>query len=73
MLNLHFNQTDKNNVSVENWKDEKGCDWNDLGQLTFDQKQNAWVFWPENICDGITYFESLQETENAIKDELENA
>lgn len=41
------------------------------GHLTFDKEQAAWVLWPADIDDGVTYFEDLEETKQAIKDELE--
>ena len=42
----------------------------DYGKLAFDQEQNAWVLWPNEIDDGVTYFDSLKETKEAITDEI---
>lgn len=43
------------------------------GELIFDVDQDAWVLWPKQIDDGVTYFDDLQETEDQIKYELEHA
>lgn len=43
------------------------------GKLIFDTDQDAWVLWPEQIDDGVTYFDDLKETEDQIKFELEHA
>lgn len=43
------------------------------GKLIFDIDQDAWVLWPDQIDDGITYFDDLKETEDQIKFELEHA
>lgn len=40
------------------------------GNLEFNEERKTWVLWPNNIDDGIDYFESLEETQAAIKDEL---
>lgn len=42
-------------------------------ELIFDTDQDAWVLWPEQIDDGVTYFDDLKETEDQIKFELEHA
>ena len=42
----------------------------DYGKLVFDQEQNTWVLWPNEIDDGVTYFDSLKETKEAITDEI---
>jgi len=44
----------------------------DYGTLTFDEDQGAWVLWPISIDDGVTYFEDLEETKEAITDEIED-
>lgn len=43
------------------------------GELIFDVDQDAWVLWPKQIDDGVTYFDDLKETEDQIKFELEHA
>lgn len=58
-----FNQIDKNEVEVEN-------NGKTYGTLKFDAEQNAWVLWPEQIDDAVTYFDDLDETKEAITDEL---
>lgn len=40
------------------------------GELKFDSEQNVWVLWPKDIDDAVSYFESLEETEKEIKDEI---
>ncbi|MBD5430890.1 MAG: hypothetical protein HDR41_00220 [Lactobacillus sp.] len=42
------------------------------GELTWDEDQSAWVLWSEDIDDGVTYYEDLQETKDEIIDELLN-
>ena len=44
----------------------------DYGKLVFDQEQNTWVLWPNEIDDGVTYFDSLKETKEAIADEIKD-
>ena len=55
-------QTVKVEVNEENY-----------GELIFDTDQDAWVLWPKQIDDGVTYFTDLQETMDQIKYELEHA
>ncbi|UWI46739.1 hypothetical protein HR118_03140 [Lactobacillus paragasseri] len=43
------------------------------GKLIFDTDQDAWVLWPKQIDDGVTYFDDLKETEDQINFELEHA
>lgn len=42
------------------------------GTLEFDKEQGAWVLWykGQGGDDGVTYHESLQETEEQVKDEV---
>lgn len=42
-------------------------------ELIFDTDQDVWVLWPEQIDDGVGYFDDLKETEDQIKFELEHA
>ena len=44
-------------VSVDN----KGA-YDSEGKLIFDPEQDAWVFWPKIIDDGITYAAGLEDT-----------
>lgn len=41
-----------------------------FGEFKFDKDQEAWVFWPNSIDDGVTYFEDLQESFETVKDEV---
>jgi len=41
------------------------------GILIFDHEQNAWVLWPSDIDDGVSYSEDLAETEEVITDEIQ--
>ena len=43
------------------------------GKLLFDEDQNAWVLFPDDIYDGVTYFHSLDETKESIEDDLISA
>ena len=43
------------------------------GKLLFDEDQNAWVLFPSDIYDGVTYFRSLDETKESIEDDLISA
>jgi len=64
-MNIEFNGVDTNKYGVLVNED-------DYGTLTFDEEQGAWVLWPISIDDGVTYFEDLEETKEAITDEIEN-
>ena len=44
-------------VSVDN----KGA-YDSEGKLIFDPEQDAWVFWPKSIDDGVTYAAGLEDT-----------
>lgn len=69
-MKLHFNKNLDGTISVETWKDGQGLDYTTLGQLEFDQEQEAWVYWAEDLNgDGVTYFDSLKETESTLQDE----
>lgn len=69
-MRLHFNKNFDNSISVETWKDDRGLDYTTLGRLEFDRDQVAWVYWPEDLsCDGVTYFDSLEETKSTLQDE----
>lgn len=62
-MTIKFNQEDASNYKVE-------LNGNTYGKLTFDDDQNVWVLWPDDIDDGVSYFEDLAETQDYITDEL---
>lgn len=64
-MTVKFDEVDANNCDVL-------VNEHDYGKLTFDDKENAWVLWPVSIDDGVTYFEDLEETKEAITDEIED-
>lgn len=73
-MKLHFDKIPDGSLSVETWKDNRGLDYTTLGQLTFDKDQDAWVYWPEDLNgDGVTYFDSLEETKSTLQDEFDEA
>lgn len=39
------------------------------GTLEFDPDQKTWVFWSTKIDDGVTYWESLEETKSSLEDD----
>lgn len=41
------------------------------GTLEFDATRSVWVLWYPQHSEGVDYFEDLEETKQAIKDELE--
>ena len=41
-----------------------------LGIIQFDHEQEAFVYWPNDIDDGVSYFDSLTDTEQLIAEEL---
>lgn len=45
------------------------------GVLKFEEdfKEPVWVLWPDSIDDAVDYFDDLEETKDAIKEELEEA
>jgi len=57
-------------MTVEFNDNEVLADGKTYGKLEFDKEQNVWVLWPSDIDDGVGYFEDLEETKEAIKDEL---
>lgn len=55
-------------VSVDN----KGA-YDSEGKLLFDDyDQGTWVLWPDCIDDGVSYFDSLKDTEEAIASEAQS-
>ena len=41
-----------------------------LGIIQFDHKQEVFVYWPKDIDEAISYFDSLTDTEQLIAEEL---
>lgn len=73
-MKLHFNKIPDGSFSVETWKDNQGLDYTTLGRLEFDKDQSAWVYWPEDLNgDGVTYFDSLEETKSTLQEEFDEA
>ena len=62
-MNVEFNEVDAKKYDVL-------VDEDDYGTLFFDEDQGAWVLWPFSIDDGVTYFEDLEETKEAIADQI---
>ncbi|VDG31428.1 hypothetical protein MUDAN_DOGOELCO_03272 [Lactiplantibacillus mudanjiangensis] len=58
-----FNKINENEVEVE-------LNGETFGTLKFDAEQDAWVLWPVSIDDAVSYFDNLDETKEAIADEL---
>lgn len=51
---------------------EVTADGDKYGILMFDREQNVWVLWPSTIGNGVCYTDDLQETEDAITDEIQS-
>ena len=64
-MTVKFDEVDAKNYDVLVNED-------DYGKLTFDEEQDAWVLWPNSIDDAVTYFEDLEETKEAITDEIKD-
>jgi len=64
-MTIKFDEVDARNYDVLVNDD-------DYGILTFDEDQGDWVLWPISIDDGVTYFEDLEETKEAIADEIKD-
>ena len=64
-MTVQFDKADAKNYDVL-------VNENDYGKLTFDEEQDAWVLWPNSIDDAVTYFEDLEETKEAIADEIKD-
>lgn len=62
-MNVEFDEVDAGNVFVS----VNGINY---GKISFDSDENVWVLWPEEIDDAVSYFDSLEETKNSIKDEI---
>lgn len=51
---------------------EVTVDGDNYGILIFDHEQKVWVLWAVSIDDGISYSDSLAETEETITDEIQS-
>lgn len=40
------------------------------GVLKFDDEDEVWYLWPENLDDAVAYLEDLQETKDVVLSEL---
>ena len=47
-------------------------DGDKYGEIIYDYDQGVWVLWPDQIDDGVSYFDSLKDTEEAITREIQN-
>ena len=65
MKKVSFERIDKSHVVVY-------VDDENYGDLDYDSENKEWVLWPNQIDDGISYLESLKESEDDIKFELES-
>ena len=65
MKQVTFSKDDAKNYSVD--VDNKA-----YGKLTFDEDQNLWVLWPDQIDDAVSYSDDLKETEDQITDEIQS-
>lgn len=63
MKKVSFERIDKSHVLV--YSDDE-----EYGSLDYDADQKAWVLWPNDIDDGVTYWEGLKESEDQIEFEL---
>jgi len=41
-----------------------------FGDEEFGTQKNIWILWPIDTNEGVSYFNSLEETKETIKDEL---
>ena len=64
-MTVEFNELDAKNIEVL-------VNGDNYGKLAFDEEQDAWVLWPNSIDDGVTYFDDLKETKEAITDEIKD-
>lgn len=62
-MTVEFNEIDAQNVDVL-------VNGDNYGKLKFDIEESTWVLWPAEIDDAVSYFNSLEETEEAISDEI---
>ena len=65
MKKVSFERIDKSHVVVY-------VDDENYGDLDYDSENKEWVLWSNQIDDGISYWESLKESEDEIKFELES-
>jgi len=75
----NFKRTGENDMKVKFIKEDAETytveinNGTEYGKLLFDEDQNAWVLFPDDIDDGVTYFNSLDETKESIEDDLISA
>ena len=75
----NFKRLGENNMKIKFTKEDAETytveinNGEEYGKLLFDEDQSAWVLWANAIDDGVTYFNSLDETKEMIEDELVNA
>lgn len=79
MENLHLVDNSNGTFNVDNWKGQEGWDYDTIGTFAFSSSQSAWVLWDECaednkgrlsfVGDGTTYFDSLLDSFNVVKDE----
>lgn len=80
MVEFFDNEDGTYDVRTISLDPESKDDWAQYGVLKFDKDQNAWVLWTgtsysegkmaKQSDEGVTYEESLKDTEQEIKDEL---
>ncbi|WP_438616423.1 hypothetical protein [Lactobacillus intestinalis] len=69
MKRLEFVEDGKDRYDVRVVNTEDKYDWQECGELRFDEDQDAWVFdWGE---EGVTYESSLEDTMEELRDEFE--
>lgn len=66
MKEVTFYETDQDDLIIIDFNDKR------YGKLEFDKTQGVWVLWPNDINDGISYFEDINETETTIIYEIKN-
>lgn len=60
---IKFDKIDARNIDVL-------VNGDTYGKLNFNPDKKVWILWPAGIDDGVSYFDSLEETKETIKDEL---
>lgn len=62
-MTVTFDKIDAQNVDVL-------VNGDTYGKLNFNPDINVWVLWPAGIDDGVSYFDNIEETKEAISDEI---
>jgi len=60
---IKFYEVDAQNIEIL-------VDGATYGKLNFDPDRNIWILWPAGIDDGVSYFDNIEETKEAVKDEI---